>query len=404
MNHPLPSAPQAPTWMWNGDEPRVTPVFQPIVDLRSGEAIGYEVLSRGLGPMQNPGDLFSRARAEGVCWELERACWTAAVRRISSLPDEDRRVPFFFNVSPDVMSDPRFSDGSTLGLLERYGLKPREIVLEITETAVFADSEQVQALVRAHVEHGFGIALDDFGAGHSGLVTLVRSSPDFIKLDQALVRDIHQHSYRQHLVKSLVAFAASVGARLIAEGVETWDELAVMLRLGVCYAQGYLVARPATTPPRPSADFEQRRHEAIRALHFRESSVDETVGGLVIRGTSVDASLTVEELDALFRRAPELEHVVVVHEGKPGALVTRRQLQARLEGPFSYPQLRQQPAERVGHARPLVVEDSMTIAALAKRAMERSAEDVYEPVVVTDRQGRFLGTVTMKQLIGRAFP
>jgi EAL domain-containing protein (putative c-di-GMP-specific phosphodiesterase class I) len=245
-------------------------VFQPIVDLTSGEPLGYEVLSRGLGPVQAPQVLFTRARQEGAIWELERACWTAAARRIASLPPKDRSVPFFFNVGPDVLSDPRFRDGSTLELLARHGLSPRQIVLEITETSVISDSEHLRRLSREFQGHGFGLALDDFGAGHSGLVTLVHCMPDFIKLDQALVRDIHRHPYRQQLVKALVAFASSVDTTLIAEGVESWSELTVLLRLGIRHAQGFLVAPPAHVPPRPSEEFEQHRHEALRSLHLRE--------------------------------------------------------------------------------------------------------------------------------------
>jgi EAL domain-containing protein (putative c-di-GMP-specific phosphodiesterase class I) len=109
-------------------------------------------------------------------------------------------------------------------------------------------------------------------------VTLVHCTPDFIKLDQALVRDIHRHPYRQQLLKSLVAFASQVDTRLIAEGVESWSELTVLLRLGIRYAQGFLVARPAYTPPRPSAEFEQRRREALHALIEREGGPTLTQG------------------------------------------------------------------------------------------------------------------------------
>jgi len=271
MSLPLPAgAAPPPAWLWNGDEPRLVSVFQPIVDLTSGAPLAYEVLSRGHGPMQAPQVLFTRARQEGVTWELEQACWTAAVRRIASLPAEDRTVPFFFNVGPDVLSDPRFRDGSPLELLTRHGLSPRQIVLELTETSVISDSEHLRTLSRELRAQGFGLALDDFGAGHSGLVTLVHCTPDFIKLDQALVRDLHRHPYRQQLVRSLVTFASGVDTILIAEGVESWSELTVLLRLGVRYVQGFLVARPAQSPPRPSAEFEQRRHEALRALHLRE--------------------------------------------------------------------------------------------------------------------------------------
>jgi EAL domain-containing protein (putative c-di-GMP-specific phosphodiesterase class I)/GGDEF domain-containing protein len=378
------AAAEPPAWLWDGDEPRIASTFQPIVDLMTGEPIGYEVLSRGLGSMTAPHVLFTRARVEGVCWELERACWTAAVRRIAELPIEARRVPFFFNVGPEVLSDPRFWKGSPLALLARHGMSPRQIVLEITETSTFTDSEQLQQLTRQCIGHGFGIALDDFGAGHSGLVTLVHSAPHFIKLDQALVRDIHRQGYKQHLVKSLVAFASSVDSTLIAEGVETWEELDVLLRLGIRHAQGYLVARPASQPSLPSEDFELRRREAIRALHFQKDEEDETVGSIVIRRLCVDARTPPQELDRLFGRTPGLDHVVLMDGEKPLALLTR------------------QPGGFISHERPLVVENTLAIPALTKVAMERPPEALYDPVVVTDAQGRFLGTVTIKQLLSRA--
>lgn len=382
MRLPLSSAP-APAWLWNGDEPSVTSVFQPIVDLLHGEVIGHEVLSRGPGERREPQVLFTQAREEGYTWELERACWTSALRCIATLNDEQRRAPFFFNVSPDVLSDPRFGDGSTVELLARYGLKPGHLVLEITEKAAFEDIELIQRLTRQCAAEGFGIALDDFGAGHSGLVTLVHSAPQFIKLDQALVRNIHRYSYQQHLVKSLVAFAASVDAVLIAEGVETWDELAVLLRLGIRHVQGYLIARPAPAPVRPNGEFEAQRHQAMRALDFREREDDETVGSMVIRRLSVDAAMPIGDVQGLFANASQLDHVVLLEGDRPKALVTRQRAPARDE-------------------RPLVVEDRMAITTLARVAMKRGADTLYDPVVVVDEQGSFLGTVTMKQLIHRS--
>ncbi len=376
------SAP-APAWLWNGDEPSVTSVFQPIVDLLHGKVIGHEVLSRGPGEWREPQVLFTQARAEGYTWELERACWTSALRCIATLPAEQRSAPFFFNVSPDVLSDPRFGDGSTVALLARYGLNPRHLVLEITEKAAFEDNALLQRLTKQCAAEGFGIALDDFGAGHSGLVTLVHSAPQFIKLDQALVRDIHRFSYQQHLVKSLVAFAASVDAVLIAEGVETWDELAVLLRLGIRHVQGYLIARPAPAPVLPTGEFEAQRHQAMRALDFREREDDETVGSMIIRRLCVDASTPTEDVQGLFDRASQLDHVVLLEGDQPQALVTRQRAPARDE-------------------RPLVVEDRMAITTLARVAMKRGADTLYDPVVVVDDQGRFLGTVTMKQLIHRS--
>ncbi|MCP3097701.1 EAL domain-containing protein [Myxococcus sp. K15C18031901] len=393
MTRPLVQQPgPIPLWLWNGTEPGVSSAFQPIVDLRSGEVIGYEVLSRGQGSLESPLELFSHARLAGYTWELERACWTSALRCIASLSPEQRRAPFFFNVSPDVLSDPRFGDGSTLALLERHGLTPQHLVLELTEKAVIEDGQLLQRLTREVSAQGFGLALDDFGAGHSGLVTLVNCLPRFIKLDQALVRDVHLHPYRQHLVKSLVDFSASVDAILIAEGVETWDEMMVLLRLGIRHAQGYLLARPAPSPGRPTDSFESRRREVMRALEFHEEERDASVGALVIRRASAEATASDEELGRIFREAPQVDHVVLLEGSRPKALVTRKHYAAWTEGS----------AARPADLQPLIIEDRMAVTALVGLAMARGAEAVYDPVIVTDDQGHFLGTVTMKQILLRS--
>ncbi|MBJ6763190.1 EAL domain-containing protein [Myxococcaceae bacterium JPH2] len=386
MNPPR-SPPVAPaqSWLWRGDEPRIASVFQPIVDLRTGNIVGHEVLSRGEGSSESPLDFFTRARHEGVTFEAEHACWRSALRRIAELPAAHRRAPFFFNVSPEVLADERFADTALEALVQQHGLHPRQFVLEITEQGAFEDTAQLRRLARALATRGFGIALDDFGAGHSGLVTLVHSAPDFIKLDQALVRDIHHHAYLQHLLKSLVAFSTNVGATLIAEGVESWDELAVLLRLGIRHAQGFLLARPAPTPPLPGEEFERRRHGTMRALHHRTSSGEDTVGNLAVRCASAQTPVDDASLATLFQQTPGLDHVVLLEHEQPRGLITRQRFEARSDT----------------HPAPLIAEEDMTVCALMPQALARATSATQDPVVVTDATGAFLGTVTMRQLILR---
>ena len=136
----------------------------------------------------------------------------------------------------------------TQALLKEYGIDQKQIVIEITEEKSFADFLHFEKLVAHYANQGFKIALDDFGSGYSGLITLIASTPHYMKLDMALVRDIHKHDYKQKLVKAIIAFASSVNARLIAEGVETVEELEVLIRYGIRYAQGFLFGLPESEP------------------------------------------------------------------------------------------------------------------------------------------------------------
>lgn len=228
------------------DESFIEPVFQPIVDLRLGQPLGYEILSRGPEPFRDPLALFDRARDLSVTWELERACRLAGLRAVSSLPLSLRLSSLFFiNISPDVLNDPRFVTGFTLAALQEHGIRRDNVVIEITERVTIVDYVRFEAAIRHYAKQKFGIALDDFGSGHSGLLTLIRCEPQFLKLDMAITRDVDRDPYKQKIVKSVVALAENVGATLIAEGVETGGELDALRGLGVNYAQGFLVGRPA---------------------------------------------------------------------------------------------------------------------------------------------------------------
>lgn len=245
---------------------RIRPFFQPILDLSSGLPIGYEILSRGAAPFGAPEAMFRVARELDLLWDLERACRAAAMRRISELPPHLRGSRFFLNVSPQVLSDSRFEQGFTLGVLRDLGLDQDSVVIEITEHETIHDYARFEALIRHYVGQGFRISLDDFGSGHSSLVTLVRCVPHFLKLDQEIVHQVERTPYKQQLVKALVAFSTSVGAKLIAEGVETWAELETLVTLGVRHAQGFLLARPLPEPAGLEADTRERLSQVLQGV------------------------------------------------------------------------------------------------------------------------------------------
>jgi len=224
------------------------PHFHPLVDLFTGMIMGYEVLSRGIEPYETPYKMFEEAKSLGLTWELEKACRVAALKKVAGFTDELRSATYFINVSPDSFSDPRFTERFTRNRLMEYGLDQRQIVIEVTEEKSFGDYDKFQKLVTHYVNQGFKISLDDFGAGYSGLVALIACTPHYLKLDMAIVRDVHKHDYKQKLVKSVASFASSVNSKLIAEGVESWEELELLVKYGIRYVQGFLFGRPQETP------------------------------------------------------------------------------------------------------------------------------------------------------------
>jgi diguanylate cyclase (GGDEF)-like protein len=382
---------------------QVRSVFQPIVDLYSGEPVGYEVLSRPGKPFENPVELFEAAAQLGMLWDVECVCRRAALDRIACFDEDIRRRKFFLNVSPGVLSDPRFMNGYTLQSLDEHGIEQNNIVIEITESASIFDYPNFENLLSHYKDQGFRIAIDDFGAGHASLVTMIACAPHYLKMDRSLIDGIHRTSYKQQMVRAMLHFSENTQSRLIAEGVETQRDLETLIRLGVKYAQGYFFARPEPEI-RP---LDGRMLSLLRGMvqRFNRPKVDleETISNMVLLPKVVEVgSMNCEDLDYYFRSNPASDHVVIARDAQPFGLLTRERFSARTSGAFGYSLVQKKPIESVAKRDPLVIRDNVHIVELARMAMQRSPEDIYDPVVVSDEDGRLIGTITMRQLIHRA--
>jgi EAL domain-containing protein (putative c-di-GMP-specific phosphodiesterase class I) len=214
----------------------VSAVFQPVLDLASGEIVGVEALARFTSrPRRGPDVWFSEAfrAGRGVALEL------LAVRRaLAELPRVPDPVFLALNVSPATLLSP--------GLARLCGsdVCPR-LVLELTEHVQVEDYDLLNAVAARFRRAGARIAVDDTGAGFAGFRHLLALGPDIVKLDLSLTHGIDSDPVRRALASALVRFTADTGTHLVAEGVETAAELATLRELGVPWAQGYHLARPA---------------------------------------------------------------------------------------------------------------------------------------------------------------
>jgi EAL domain-containing protein (putative c-di-GMP-specific phosphodiesterase class I) len=205
--------------------------FQPIVELATGEVPGYEALARFRDGV-SPEDHFRRAREVGLGTQLERATLQAAIAASSHL---EAGAWLNLNVSPElVLSD------ALVGLLP---LPDRVVVLEVTEHEAITDYDAFRAAV-SRLDGRVRVCVDDAGAGYASLRHIVELEPVFVKLDRSLIAGIGSDAARQAVVVGMVRFAETAGLTLIAEGIETVDELLALRRASVPLGQGYLLGRP----------------------------------------------------------------------------------------------------------------------------------------------------------------
>lgn len=212
-------------------------VFQPIFDVRAGNAFGYESLSRSPTKIfGGPLELFSTAAASGHVGKLGRLQREISIR-------EGPPGPLFLNVHPAEFDHPLLIQPDD-PIFRHHS----DVYLEITESAPLRYFEQCSHVLSELRKKGVRLAIDDFGAGFSNVKYISDLVPDIVKLDRDLIAGVREGSRQFRLFSSVVRLCKEMGAKVVAEGIETTPELVVAVRAEVDFCQGYLLGTPASDP------------------------------------------------------------------------------------------------------------------------------------------------------------
>jgi EAL domain-containing protein (putative c-di-GMP-specific phosphodiesterase class I)/CheY-like chemotaxis protein len=219
--------------------PALDMVFQPIVELFGGRVAGLEALARfrGTPRHRSPEVWFAEAASVGLLAELELAAMELALTELDRIPEG---TFLSVNLSPQTMCSEE--------LPRLLGDRADRVVLEMTEGSPLRDHEQVVAHLRPLRDRGARLAIDDVGAGYAGLARVVLLSPDFIKLDRTVVAGVATDLFRRSLIQRLLSFSDDVGIGVIAEGIETQEDLEELRMLSVPLGQGFHLGRPGPMP------------------------------------------------------------------------------------------------------------------------------------------------------------
>ena len=223
--------------------------FQPIVDVVERKIVSYEALIRGVHG-EPAVSVFNRVPPEDM-HRFDAAGRVAAIEQASQL---GLACDLNLNLLPQSLLLSTSSIDSMLEAAARFGLPAKRIVIEVTEGEIIHDHLRFAQLINAYRRQGLKVAIDDFGAGHSGLNLLAALQPDQLKMDMALMRGIESDGPRQAIVRAIASVCVDLGIDLMAEGIETLDEFEWLRSEGIRLYQGYLFAQPgfARLPP---ADF-----------------------------------------------------------------------------------------------------------------------------------------------------
>ncbi|WP_198972400.1 phosphodiesterase [Xylophilus sp. ASV27] len=387
-------------------------VFQPLADLRTGAVYGHEALIRGPvdTPLHAPDALLALARRAGIPQAFELFCLRTVLADWHRACGTGR---LFVNIGADalVQAVRRHGPDALLRALRTARVDPRQLVLEITEHERVPDLEALREVARQVHACGAMLALDDFGDGHSSLRLWSELRPDFVKIDKYFTRGIglqeggsalHGGPEKIQVLRAIQGIANIFGTRLVAEGIETVQELCALRELGISHGQGYLLGRPAMAPrlrleaaataalatgPAMPPAFPQRpaRPGVLRGLTLIDAPA-------LAPGTSHN------ELAGLFHARHNLHAVALVDGDRPVALVNRQHFMDHYATLFFREVHGKKPCITHANRSPRVIELDDDIDELIAILTSHDQRYLNDGFIVTE-QGRYVGLGTGEQLV-----
>ncbi|MDY6944603.1 MAG: GGDEF domain-containing protein, partial [Pseudomonadota bacterium] len=374
-------------------EGRITTLFQPIVDPRSRAICGYEALTRGPSDswLHVPQNLFEAARRAGLKVEFDFLCMQNAFKRFVAARVSGQ---LFVNVSPDTIYEhPNFAE-RFLELARDAGLAVERLVIELTEESLLEDYDRLRSTMQRLRQAGCAIAIDDLGAGSSGLRTWSELKPDYVKIDRYFVNGIDADATKLEFVRSMLDMGRAMGCRVIAEGVETERECRELVDLGIDRLQGHLLGRPSTAPVAAL----QQVESLDRSIMTYTALCAEHIATYV---RPVPPEMRVTEVADLFRDHAEQLSFPVVQEGRPLGIVRRERLFDLLAKPLHPEIFNKKPVTAVMESPTLLIDGQLRLEQVSRLVTQKGRPRLTEEFVIT-KDGRYLGmgqTIDVLRLI-----
>ncbi|MDP2901847.1 MAG: bifunctional diguanylate cyclase/phosphodiesterase [Methylovulum sp.] len=376
------------------DSEKLTPLFQPIVSLMQKDIIGYEALIRSASdsPLHNPFVLFNTAERFGLSAKLEFSCQKISIKSYVQL---NLNKKLFINVSPSALLQSDFKAGMIFKFLKKFGLDPKSVVIELTETQPINNYKTLRNALMHYRNMGFEVALDDLGAGYSELRLWSELLPDYLKIAPHFIQGIHDDPIKLNFVGSIQSLASSFNCNLIAEGIETENDFKAIKSLGVPFAQGYYFARPMAVPL-----------EKIDSNLFIGSSSEPYQTHLYNTATAsqiaqfippVSSETPIREVMSLFQHNNELSIVPLVDNNVASGIVFRDHFLSKLFfSRYGLELYGKKPIHTFVSKTPLSIDHNTPIESVSQLLTSATEHD---PAFIVTRNGEYAGLATLLDLL-----
>jgi diguanylate cyclase (GGDEF)-like protein len=368
----------------------ITTLFQPIFDIENEVIVGYEALTRGPknSPLYSPDLLFQAAEQYNLLSELDLICRANAITQFVELKLTGK---LFINICLNVMLNKDHPHGETIKLVEQSGLPPQQVVIEISEKSPFPSNDLLLKTLNKYRQFGFDIAIDDLGAGYSGLKQWSYLRPDIVKIDRYFIDQCDKDVMKREFLKILFELGRISNAHVIAEGIETKEEFELLRELGMVYSQGFFLAKPSEIPARTYPRLNTCSHSE------KESRLG-TIATLVTAVQTINYNQNVNDAYDIFTQNSHIHAIPVLNEEKPLGMIYRNELMESYSDIYGRALFAKKKAIDIMFSNAMIIEHTMPLEQVSALITARANSEFTHPSIIVEN-GYYLGVVSPRDLL-----
>ncbi|MDX8378626.1 MAG: GGDEF domain-containing protein [Gallionella sp.] len=385
------------------EEQRVTSLFQPIIDLHNAELIGYEGSIRGPSDswLHAPEKLLKASREFGVSYEMEMLCWSTIVSDFYRL---DLKGALFIKISPDaILLNNLRRPHAMPRCLPLFDLPAKRIVIELSDNDFdhgIVDWAVLCETLAIYRSEGFKIEINDLGDWYSGMRRWSELRPHFVKIDRHFIQNIDRDPVKAQFVRSVLSMADKTHTDVLADGIETQDEMSIVQGLGVHFGQGAYIGRPVLEPS-AVVPANVVRPLLMNSTSARKKNSIKTVvsNRILFRIPAVSFRETNDDVFNLVENEPFPQAIAVIDDdGCPMGLISRHVLIERLGRPYRHELYGRKSCTKFMDPNPLIVDKEIKIQELSFMMAEGDNRHLTNGFIVVEN-GKYLGLGTGHDLM-----
>ncbi len=308
--------------------------FQPILNIHTGKIYAVEALLRNVedAGFKSIFSLFDKVYKEGMLYPFDIKLREIAFLKFTTINGYEK-IKLFYNLDNRLFEIKNYSHGNTKRLLEKFSISKDNICFEISERHEITQECDITTVLKHYQDEDFCIAIDDFGVGHSGYKLLYESTPNVIKIDRFFLSNIENNRKKKLLVRNITNLAVQFGIKVVAEGVETREELLTCKDIGCHYIQGYLIQRPTLNTKEILHEYENIVE--ILRNDKRAKDINSQINAYIDRAKSFDIKTKTGEVVKYLKENPNISIMPIVNSlGEPLGILQDKEIKNFLYSPF----------------------------------------------------------------------